>query len=233
MMVEVALAVVVERRKIARDSERRVLFQYRLGILLCRRLIIHLGVGCGKERIVGMIGRRNTLERLGRLGISPRHVKTPAQVTTETLGKIRVEAHRFLDPFDALFRLPQPGQDLALLHDDEVVVGIEAERPPLMIGRLIKIAVRQIYRGKNTVDVTVVVIESEGDLQLCGYFLPGRIAVFAPAVDPILGQRTGLPGMGKGILGVELDRPIQQALRLLLSALLERWWRTLPAITNS
>jgi hypothetical protein len=42
---------------------------------------------------------------------------------------VGVEAHRLLDPFDALFRLTDPGQHLAVLHDDEVGVRIERTEP--------------------------------------------------------------------------------------------------------
>ena len=51
----------------------------------------------------------------------------------EALGMIGIEAHRLLDPVDPLLRLAQPGQYLALLHHDEIVVGIEAERALLVI----------------------------------------------------------------------------------------------------
>ncbi len=40
----------------------------------------------------------------------------------EPFGMEGVEAHGLLDPLDALFGPAQPGQDLALLDDDEVVV---------------------------------------------------------------------------------------------------------------
>ena len=45
-----------------------------------------------------------------------------AEVAPEALRMIRVEPHRLADPLDPLLGPPEPGQDLALLHDNEVVV---------------------------------------------------------------------------------------------------------------
>jgi hypothetical protein len=62
----------------------------------------------------------------------------------ESLRVIRVEAHRLLDPVDALLRSPKPRQKLALLHNNEIVVGIQRERPFLMIRGLVMIVPVQV-----------------------------------------------------------------------------------------
>ena len=73
---------------------------------------------------------------------------------------IGVEAHRLLDPFDALVRLTDPGQRLALLHDDEVVVRVERQRPLLVVQRFVIVAVyREVYSGENAMHVAVVFVE--------------------------------------------------------------------------
>ena len=79
---------------------------------------------------------------------------------------IGIEAHRPPDPVDSLFRPPEPGQKLALLHDDEVAVGIEAQRPLLMIGGLVVLVAVEVQRGENPVHVGVIVVERQRDLQL-------------------------------------------------------------------
>ena len=49
--------------------------------------------------------------------------------------------------------------------------GIEAERPLLMVGRLVVIVAHQVHRGEDAVHVAVVVVERQRDLQLVGHLL--------------------------------------------------------------
>ena len=79
----------------------------------------------------------------------------------EALRVIGIEAHRLPDPLDALFRLPQPGEHLALLDDDQVVVRIEAERAPLVVDRLVVVLLDEVDRRQDAVHVAVVVVEGE------------------------------------------------------------------------
>src|ERR1700740_16895 len=97
---------------------------------------------------MGLASAATPLERLDRVTIAPRDEVSAAEMTPKVLGMIGVEAHRLLDPFDAFFRLPNPGQHLTLLHDNEVVVWIERQRPLLMVERLVVVVVhRQVHGG--------------------------------------------------------------------------------------
>ena len=87
--------------------------------------------------MVRVVGRADPGEGLGRLRVATRHVVGAAQVVPVALGVIGIELHRPLDPVDALFRPAQPGQELALLHDDQIVVRIEAQRPLLVVHGLV------------------------------------------------------------------------------------------------
>ena len=86
-----------------------------------------------------------------------------------SLGVIGVQPHCLPNPFYAVLRPAQPGEKLAVLNQDEVVVGIEAQRALLMIASLLVITVRQAQCGEDAVNVTIVVIEAEGDLYLVGH----------------------------------------------------------------
>ena len=132
----------------------------------------------------------------------------------EALGVVRVEAHRLPDPVDALLRPPQPGQKLALLHHDQVVVGVERERPLLMVRGLVMIVALQVQRGEDAMHVAVVVVERQRDLQLRGHLLQGGVAIRAPAINPGLAQHARLPGVSVSIVRVELERAVEQPLRL-------------------
>src|SRR5207249_4114700 len=102
------------------------------------------------------------------------------KMTPEAFRMIGVEAHRLLYPTNPLLCLALPGKDLALLDDDKIVVGVELQRPILMIRSLLMVAADQIDGGENAVHIAVVLVETEGDFQL-GYDLPpGGFAVSQP-----------------------------------------------------
>src|SRR5262249_46530753 len=84
-----------------------------------------------------------------------------AEMVPEPLGMIRVEPHRLLDPRNAFFRAPEPGQHLALLHDDEIVVGIEDEGSLLVERSLVVLLAGETHGGQDAVDVAVVAVEIE------------------------------------------------------------------------
>src|SRR5438132_10841745 len=122
-----------------------------------------------------------------------------AEVIPVALRVVRVEPHRFPDPFDAVLGSPQPREQLAVLNQDEVVVGIEAQRALLMIASLVVLIVRQVYGGEDAVNVAVVVIERESDRELIGHVFPGAFTILAPVIDPGLTQNASLPRMRVGV----------------------------------
>ena len=64
-----------------------------------------------------------------------------AEMVPESLGVVRVQPHGFPDPLHAVLGPAQPREQLALLNQDEVVVGIEAKRPLLVILSLLVLVV--------------------------------------------------------------------------------------------
>jgi hypothetical protein len=92
--------------------------------------------GTGHGRAVQRVRARDALERVDRLSVAARREAGAREVAPEALRMVGIEAHRLPDPLDAVFRLAEPGQDLALLDDDEVVVRIEAQRAPLVVDGL-------------------------------------------------------------------------------------------------
>ena len=116
------------------------------------------------------------------------------------------EAHRLLDPFDAFFRLANPGQHLALLHGNEVIVWIERQCPLLMVERLVVVVVhRQVHGGENAVHVAVVLVERQGLRHFRNQRAPRGLNVGAPASDGRLSEHAGLPGMRVRITGIKRD----------------------------
>ena len=79
---------------------------------------------------------------------------------------IGIKAHRLFDPGDSLFGLSDPGQYLALLHDDDIVVRVQAERTLLVILTLLEALEHQVHRGHDAMRVAVVVVERQCGLDL-------------------------------------------------------------------
>src|SRR5262245_11149649 len=92
---------------------------------------------CSQKGVMRMIWRSQLAEGLDRIGIVTRRVLCPTEMTPETLWMIGVKPHRSLNPLDPLFRASEPGQQLALLHNNEVAVRIEAKSTFLMINCLV------------------------------------------------------------------------------------------------
>ena len=107
------------------------------------------------------VGRADAAQRLDRLVVAPGGEAGAREVVPEALRVIGIEAHRLPDPVDALFRLPEPGEHLALLDDDQVVVRIEAQGPPLVVDRLVVVVLDEVDRRQDAVHVAVVVVEGE------------------------------------------------------------------------
>src|SRR5215467_2785489 len=100
-------------------------------------------VASGKSRKMCTICLVDALECLDRLVVTLRREIRAPQMTPEALRMIRVESHRLLDPFNSFLRAPQPRQDLALLDNDQVIVGIKPEGAFLMIERFFMIVIRR------------------------------------------------------------------------------------------
>ena len=132
-------------------------------------------------------------------------------MTPKALRVIGIEPHRPANPLDSLLRPPEPGQHLALLHDDEIAVGVEAQRAFLMIDRLVVLVEVELERGENSMHVGVVVVQRERDLQFVDDPLLERAPVVAPAVQPRLAAHARHPGVGMGVVGIELDGAIERA----------------------
>src|SRR4029079_1102602 len=99
---------------------------------------VHHCVGCGEERMLELIGLAQPPERFHRLTISARGEIGASEMVPKSLGMMRIEKHRLLDPLDAFLRVSSPGEYLAVLDDDEVVVRVERQRPLLMVaGRFV------------------------------------------------------------------------------------------------
>ena len=164
--------------------------------------------------MVRVVGRRDAAEGLHRIGIELRRILRAAEMAPEPLRMVGIEPHRLADPLDPFLRPPEPGQHLALLHHDQVAVRIEAQRPLLMVLRLLEVVVVQVQRREDAVDVGVVVVERQRGVELFLDLLEAGVLVLAPAVDPALAEHAGLPGMRVRVVRVELDRPLQHAQRL-------------------
>src|SRR5437762_8525750 len=126
MMLDIFRPLVMKRSQERLDRKIRLAFENFRGLLVRRRLIAQLRVTRREVGMMAMVRRRDVPESRNRLGITPRHEKGAAEMIPEPFGVTRVEPHRLLDPWNALFRPSQPCQDFALLHDDEIVIGIEA-----------------------------------------------------------------------------------------------------------
>ena len=122
MMRAVFRALVVQSFQVGLDGEVRRAFEHLGRMSPCGRLVADLGLTGGDECMVELVGRRDTPERRNRVFITARNEIGPAEMVPEPLGMIGIEAHCLLDPFDAFLGPSEPRQDLALLHDDEVVV---------------------------------------------------------------------------------------------------------------
>ena len=72
-------------------------------------------------------------ECVDRLAIAARDKKRPAEMVTEAFWVVGIAAHRLPNQLEALFWVAKPGVQLALLDNDQVVVGIEGDTALLMV----------------------------------------------------------------------------------------------------
>src|SRR5262245_30770129 len=153
----------------------------------------------------------DVLERLDRFRVTARHKVRPAEMTPESFGMIRVQPHSLLDPFDAVFWRSEPGQNLPLLDDHEVIVWVEAERALLMMESFIEILAYDVDAGKNTMDVAVVLIQNKCGLHLFRDFCDGFFKIFAPTIDRCLAEDATTPRAGVCVVRIERECSIHQA----------------------
>src|SRR5436190_11759082 len=76
------------------------------------------------------------------------------------------------------------------------------------------VLVIQIQGGEDPMHVAVVIVERQRDLQFLGNLLEGGVAIHIPAINPGLAQHAGLPGVSVGIVWIERNGAVKQALRL-------------------
>ena len=176
--------------------------------------VAHLREDGGEEGVVRVVGSCDPREGLGGFGVFLGAIEGAPEMAPEALRVVRIEAHRLPDPVDAFFRPSEPGQKLALLDHDEIVVGVERERPLLMVGGLVMIVAHQVQRREDAVHVAVIVVERQRSSDLRDHLLHGAVAIRAPPVDPGLAEHARLPGVGVRVVRIERDRAIEQALRL-------------------
>src|SRR5262249_43966427 len=112
-----------------------------------------------KESIVELVGATNAPERVGGLGVATGDEQGSAEMAPEALRMIGVQAHRFPDQLDALLSSAGPGVQLALLHDDEVVIGIEADGALLMIFCGLVIAAGEVQSRQNSMYIAIVIVQ--------------------------------------------------------------------------
>src|SRR3984957_2715631 len=129
----------------------------------------------------------------------------------KALRMIRIEPHRPPDPLDSLLRAAKPGEYLALLHDDEIAVGVEAQGAFLMIDRLVVLIEVELERGENSMHVGVVVVQRQRDLQFIDDPLLERAPVVTPAVQPSLPAHARHPGVSMGVVWIEFDGVTERA----------------------
>ena len=63
-------------------------------------------------------------------------------------------------------RLAEPGEHLALLHHDQVVVRVQGQRALLVEHGLVEVVAHHAQRGEDAVHVAVVVVQPERDVEL-------------------------------------------------------------------
>ena len=76
---------------------------------------------------------------------------------------------------------------------------------------LVEILAYDVDRGKNTMDVAVVLIESKCGLHLFRNFGDGYLKIFAPAVDRCLAEDATTPRAGVCVFRIERDCAIHHA----------------------
>ena len=163
MAVPVGRVAVVQARQVLADAKARRKRQGQAALLGRRGGVAPLGMAGRQRGAVHRIGRADAAQCLDRVVVAAGGEAGARQVVPEPLRVIGIEAHRLPDPVDAFDRLAEPGEQLALLDHDQVVVRVQAEGAPLVVGRQLVVLLDQVDRRQDAVHVAVVVVEGEGD----------------------------------------------------------------------
>src|SRR5712692_5046951 len=92
-------------------------------------------VACREKSVLLGVHGRQMHEGLDGLGILPAYEMCLAEVAPEARRMMRVQSHGLANPLNSLLRAPQPGEKLSHLNHDQVVVGVEGQRPILVVPR--------------------------------------------------------------------------------------------------
>ena len=136
-------------------------------------------------------------ERLGRsVG-----VVQGARVVGEEHGRmVRVQPHRLLDPPDALVGPPEEREQLPLLADDAVVVGVQGEGPRLVVLRLVEATTDQVVGREDAMALALALLEGDGPQDVLVAAIEDRgVGRERGALD----DHAGHPGMREREVGVE------------------------------
>ena len=124
MAPAIGFVLVMLGRQVCSYRELRLAFQHLRCMRGSRHRIAHLGESSREEGMMGVVRPRDPRKRFCGFGIFLGAIAGAPEVVPESLRVIWVEAHRPLDPVDAFFGPAKPRQKLALLHDNEIVIGI-------------------------------------------------------------------------------------------------------------
>src|SRR5262249_42639474 len=151
MVLAIAGEPVVQRSQIRFDGKRWIEREHAASMGGRACIIVHHREGGGEERMLVFIGMADPAERLDRIAVATRHEKCPPKMAPKSLRVVRVEAHGLPDPLNAFFWLAQPSVQLALLDDDQVVVGIEDDRTLLMVLSSFVVVAQEVHGRKDAV----------------------------------------------------------------------------------
>src|SRR6185369_2299106 len=211
---QVAVATVVQRRNdAAAYREVGVAPEHLSHMRAGRGRVSQARVAGCHESMGELVGRGDVLQRLQGLCVLAPDEMRARQVTPEARWMKRVELHRLQNPRYPCFRLPDPCQDFSVLDHDQVVIGIEIERPLLVVQHLVELVAGQVHSRQDTVDVAVVVVQRPRYRQLALDFGQRGRGILTPAIDVGLPKDAGRPGVCMGVHWVELDGAPDQCQR--------------------
>ena len=159
MVLAIAIELVVEGAQIGVDGKLGIEREHAANMPGGAGLIAKHGRTRRKESIVELVGATYAPERVGRIGVATGDEERSAEMAPEAFRMIGVEAHRLPDQLDALLGATGPSVQLALLHDDEIVIGIEADGALLMIFCGLVIAAGEVQSRQNSMYVAIVIVK--------------------------------------------------------------------------
>ena len=103
MALPVFGALVVLGRKVGRNGKPRRELQHLGRMGRSGDAVAHMSEGRGQKGVMGVVGPRDAREGFRGLRELLGAIEGAAEMAPEALGVVRIEAHRFSDPVDALF----------------------------------------------------------------------------------------------------------------------------------